>query len=270
MNELFVQTTHDKVAHDFIEFAKCNRYGLEITSFALPWILDGNWKTLLRSYRLALKDFDNEVSVHGVFMDMITVSRDDKILYVVRERILNDIHIAEQLGAKIVTFCSCFNPSIAMSAPGYVEGYKQKQIKFWAQILDSIANSQITLVFENLWYPKPELVKDIVEGVNHEKFRTLLDTGHVNIYSKVPIERWVETLADCLAYVHLNDNHQDSDSNLAPGDGNINWNKFFDALKIHGLKPPICLEVEAYGKRSKLENIKRAIEYLKKMKFYPF
>jgi len=43
-------------------------------------------------YKLALKNFDNEVSVHGVFMDMITVSRDDKILGVVRERILNIIN----------------------------------------------------------------------------------------------------------------------------------------------------------------------------------
>jgi sugar phosphate isomerase/epimerase len=249
---------------------KFNRYGLEITSFALPWILDGNWETLLKSYKLALKDFDNEISVHGVFMDMITVSRDDKILGIVRERIINDINIAEQLGAKIVTFCSCFNPSIAMSATGYVEGYKQRQIKFWTQILDSITNNQITLVFENLWDPKPELVKDIIDGVNNEKFKALLDTGHVNIYSQVPIERWVETLADHLAYVHLNDNNQDSDSNLAPGDGNINWNEFFNALGAYGLKPRICLEVEAYGNRSKLENIKRSIEYLKKMKFYPF
>ncbi|MGQ9552014.1 MAG: hypothetical protein ACUVUE_06260 [Candidatus Bathycorpusculaceae bacterium] len=45
MNELSVQTTHDKVAHDFIKFAKRDRCGLEITPFALPWILDGDWET---------------------------------------------------------------------------------------------------------------------------------------------------------------------------------------------------------------------------------
>ncbi len=68
MNELFVQTT-DEVAYDFIEFAKAGRYGIEITSFALPWILDGDWETLLRSYKQALKDFGNEVAIHGVFME---------------------------------------------------------------------------------------------------------------------------------------------------------------------------------------------------------
>jgi hypothetical protein len=48
------------------------------------------------------------------------------------------------------------------------------------------------------------------------------------------------------------------------------WDKFFDALRKCGLKPRICLEVEAYEDRSKLENTKRPIEFLKKSKFYPF
>jgi len=110
----------------------------------------------------------------------------------------------------------------------------------------------------------------VIEGVNSENFKALLDTGHVNVFSRVPIERWIETLAEHLSYIHLNDNHGDFDSNLAPGEGNIKWSKFFDALKRYGLKPNICLEIEAYGNYSKLENTKRAIEYLKQMKFYPF
>ncbi len=85
----------------------------------------------------------------------------------------------------------------------------------------------------------------------------------------MPIERWVEILADHLAYIHLN-NHGDFDSNLVPGEGSIDWDEFFEALKRYGLKPRMCLEVEAYGNRSKLENTKIAIEYLKNMRFYPF
>jgi sugar phosphate isomerase/epimerase len=123
------------------------------------------------------------------------------------------------------------------------------------------------LVFENLWDPQPEIVKDVIEGVNSENFKALLDTGHVNIFSKAPIEKWIETLRDHLAYVHLSDNNGESDDNLAPGEGNIRWERFFDALKSYGLKPRICLEVEAYNNRSKLENTKRAIEYLKEMRF---
>lgn len=269
MNELFVQTT-DEVGYDFMEFAKANHYGIEITCFALPWILDGDWKTLLHSYNQALKDFGGEVAIHGVYMDMITSSRDSKIVRAARERILHNIDIAEQLRAKMVAFCSCFNPCIATGSPGYMDGYKQRQIKFWTEILQLIANSNLTLVFENLWEPKPELVRDVLDGVNSENFKALLDTGHANIFSKVPIKQWVEALADHLSYIHLNDNNGDFDSNLAPGEGNITWDRFFDALKSYGLKPRICLEVEAYGNRSKLENTKRAIEYLKEMKFYPF
>jgi sugar phosphate isomerase/epimerase len=268
MNELFVQTT-DEVAHDFIEFAKVNRYGIELTSFAFPSVLDGDWKSVLRSYKLALKDFRNEVSIHGVFMDMITASRDDKIVCVSMERILQNIRIAEQIGAKIVTFCSCFNPCTATSSPEYTKGYTQRQIKFWTKIAE-LAEGNLLLVFENLWEPQPELVRDVLDGVNSENFKALLDTGHANIFSKVPIERWIHVLAEHLSYIHLNDNYGDFDSNLAPGEGNIRWDTFFDTIKDYGLKPRICLEVEAYKNYSKLENTKRAMEYLKQMKFYPF
>lgn len=269
MNELFVQTA-EEVAYDFVEFAEANHYGIEITCFALPWILDGDWSTFFHSYKLALKNFGNEVAIHGVFMDMVTASRDAKIVSVARERILQNIKIAKQLEAEIVTFCSCFNPCIASSSSGYLDGYKQRQIRFWSEILDSIVDGAPTLVFENLWEPQPELVRDVLDGVNSKNFKALLDTGHANIYSKVPIERWIEVLADQLSYIHLNDNHGDFDNNLVPGEGNIEWDRFFDALKCSGLKPRICLEVETYGNRSKLENTKRAIAYLKKMKFYPF
>ncbi len=267
MNDLFVQTT-DEVACDFIEFAEDNHYGIEITSFAFPWILDGDWKTLFQSYKLALRDFGNEVAIHGVFMDMLTASRDAKRVSVARERILQNIEIAKQLEAEIVTFCSCFNPCIKFQ--GYVGGYTQRQIRFWSEILESVGDSSLILVFENLWEPQPELIRDVLDDINSKNFKALLDTGHVNIFSKVPIERWVEVLANHLSYIHLNDNHGDLDNNLLPGEGNIKWDGFFDALKCYGLKPRICLEVEAYGNRSKLENTRRTIEYLKEMRFHPF
>jgi sugar phosphate isomerase/epimerase len=270
MNRLFVQATYEEIAYDFIEFARDNHDGIELTSFAFPWTLDGDLNTIVRSYRTALKDFENEVSIHGVFMDVITASIDAKIVSAARERVLQNIEIARNLEAKIVIFCSCFNPCIATSSPSYADGYRRRQIKFWSEISHSIADSDLILVFENVWEPQPEIVKSVLDGIDSENFKANLDTGHVNIYSKVPIERWVEVLGDHLSYVHLNDNCGDSDSNLAPGDGNIRWDRFFDALKQYGLKPRICLEVEAYKNSSKLENTKRAIKYLKENKFYPF
>jgi len=270
MKRLFVQATSEEIAYDFIDFAKNNHYGIELTCFAFPWTLDGDLKTVVQSYRTALKGFKNGVSIHGVFMDMITASNDARIVTVARERILQNIEIARQLEAKIVTFNSCFNPCIATSSPTYADGYRRRQIKFWSEIADSLADSDLTLVFENVWEPQPETVESVLEGVDSENFKANLDTGHVNIFSKVPIERWVEVLGDHLSYVHLNDNCADSDSNLVPGEGNVRWNKFFDALKQYGLKPRICLEVEAYEDRSKLENTRKAIEYLKENKFHPF
>jgi hypothetical protein len=123
MYTLFIQSSDDEASLDFVGFAGANGYGIEITCFALPWMLDDNLAFLLRFWKGALKNFENEVAVHGVFMDMITASRDAKIVGVTKERILQNIKIAEQLKAKIVIFSSCFNPCIATSSPSYIEGY---------------------------------------------------------------------------------------------------------------------------------------------------
>jgi sugar phosphate isomerase/epimerase len=149
-------------------------------------------------------------------MDMVTSSRDARVVSVAKERILHNIEIATQLKAKIVTFCSCFNPCIAAGSPGYVDGYKRRQIKFWSEILDSAAEKNLTLVYENLWEPKPELLRDVIDGINSENFKALLDTGHANIFSKTPIERWVEVLADRLVYIHLNETMETSTITLCP------------------------------------------------------
>lgn len=151
MNKLFVQATCEGIAYDFIDFARDNHHGIELTSFASPSTLDGDLKTIIQSYRTALKDFENEVSIHGVFMDMITASRDTKIVSVARERVLLNVEIAKQLKAEIVTFCSCFNPCIATSTPSYTDGYAKRQVEFWSEISHLIADSKFTMVFENLW-----------------------------------------------------------------------------------------------------------------------
>ena len=125
----------------------------------------------------------------------------------------------------------------------------------------------------NHWLLNPHLSRYAVTDSTwaaSENFKALLDARHANIYSRIPIERWIEVPADHLWYVHPNDNCGDLDNNLALGEGNIKWDKFFDALKQYGLKPRICLKVEASQNRSELENTKIDIEYLRKNKFCPF
>jgi hypothetical protein len=138
MNKLFVQAPCEKIACDFIDFARDNHHGIGLTSFAFPSTLNGDLKTTVRSYITALKGFENEVSIHGVFMDIITASIDTKMVSVARERVLLDVEIAKQLRAKIVTFCSCFNPCIARSTPSYTNGYTERQVEFWSEMSHSM------------------------------------------------------------------------------------------------------------------------------------
>lgn len=269
MAEIFIQVPPEGVPRDLIEFAAAQGHGVEITAFALPWILDSNWHSLVRLYKEALKGFPEEIAVHGVFLDMITSSRDERIAAVCRERLRQNLEIASELGASILTVCSCFNPLIATSAPSYFEGYVARQADFWQPFAEQAKERDLLLVYENLWEPTPEPVRAVLDHVRSLHFRALLDTGHVNLFSKALLGDWVKALNEQLSYVHLNDNRGDADSELVPGKGTIDWKGFFEALGKYGLHPRLCLEVLGSGE-APLHLHRRALEHLRANRFYPY
>ena len=109
-----------------------------------------------------------------------------------------------------------------------------------------------------------ELFRILLDEVNSPRLKICLDTGHANIYSKIPIKDWIGCLGKDIPYMHVDDNLGDIDNHLAAGDGNINWTEFSESIKEADIYPQIVFEGVT------LENTMKSIDYFRKEGIYPF
>jgi sugar phosphate isomerase/epimerase len=258
MSKLFIQPDSSNF-DDFLEYARENDYNLEIASFAFAKTLDSNWKEILVDYQKKLRDFKGIISIHGAFQDLILHSRDNKISETTKSRYIQNLEIAKAMNAKYIVFHGNFNPLITHES--YILNWIEQNARFWR---DAISKYDITILIENVWEPSPEIFRKLLDEVNSPLLKICFDTGHKNIFSKVPAGQWFESLANEIDYIHVNDNNGDTDNELVPGDGNINWKEFSDNIKKYNMTPDIVFEVGT------LEKTKQSIKYFKESKIYPF
>jgi sugar phosphate isomerase/epimerase len=258
MSKIFIQPDSSNF-NEFLYYAKENNCNLEIASFAFANILDSNWQELLQDYKQKLEGFKGVISIHGAFQDLIYHSRDNRISEVAKERYFQNLEIAKALNAKYIVFHGNFNPLIKHES--YEMNWIEQNAVLWNEAIEKY---DITILIENVWEQSPEMFRRLLDKVNSTKLKICFDTGHANVFSKVLIEEWFAVLGDNLVYIHINDNKSDTDSELVPGDGNINWNGFSGLIKKYNIKPEIVFEVGS------LEKSIRAIEYFRQNKIYPF
>ena len=118
--------------------------------------------------------------------------------------------------------------------------------QFWIDLLPLIQAANTTVVLENMWDPCPDYLADLLDAVKSPLLQACIDTGHTNLFSRVPLKGWVERLGKHLRYVHLTDNHGGWDEHLAIGDGSIDFEPFFRALISHDLHPIFVPEMPTY------------------------
>jgi sugar phosphate isomerase/epimerase len=222
-------------------------------------VLDANWREILEDHQRKLEDFDGSISLHGAFMDLTIQSSDKKIREITTERITQNLEIAEALNAQYIVFHGKFNPLIKNEY--FRQHWLERNAEFWSEILGRFS---VTVLLENLWEPTPEIFRDLLERVGSERLKICFDIAHVHIFSEVPLEEWIDALQDEFVYVHVSDNKGDSDSELAPGEGNIDWGGFSDLVERKGISPAIVFEVRT------LEKTRQSVQYFRERNIYPF
>ncbi len=257
MSKIFIQPDSSNF-DNFLEYAKENDYNLEIASFAFANVLDSNWREILADYQKKLRDFIGIISIHGAFQDLILHSRDNKIGEIAKSRYNQNLEIAKTLNAKYIVFHGNFNPLI--NHESYVQNWIEQNARFWR---DVISKYDITILIENVWEPSPEIFRKLLDEVNSPLLKICFDTGHANIFSRIPVERWFDSIGNDIIYIHVNDNKGEIDNELVPGDGNINWREFSDNLKKYRMSPNIVFEVGT------LEKTKQSVKYFKENNIYP-
>jgi sugar phosphate isomerase/epimerase len=222
--------------------ALARRRGLnvEVQAFAFPG--SGGLGSEVENYCRLLADFPGKVTMHGAYYDLNPLSVDPKLAELSHERYRQSIALAKKLKAHAVVFHSTFSPLI--KSAGYLEGWIKQNADFWPDYARQAETAGQTLLFENLYEERPEILVKLMERIGSKSMKVCLDVGHVNLYSRVPVTAWVDALGPHLAALHVNDNNGQTDEHMPPGEGTVDYAGLF--ARLHAMKDPpmLALEVE--------------------------
>lgn len=95
-------------------------------------------------------------------------------------------------------------------------------------------------VFESV--PNTDSILRLFDWVNSENFGAVLDCGHLHAQKEI-IPLSVEKLGKKIFFVHASDNDGRDNKHLGVGRGNIDWEGTLRALKKHGFKGYMAIDI---------------------------
>jgi sugar phosphate isomerase/epimerase len=204
-----------------------------------------------------LSQHEIDVSLHGPYMDLSPGGLDGKVRNVSLDRIEKTIELAALFRPKTVVFHPSFDQ---WRFGGYHDLWLKNSLAAWKPIARRAEEIGTIVAIENVFEEEPQTLRDLIEGVNSPNFRFCFDTGHYFVFSKVPMNRWFELLGDCIAEVHLHDNHGTRDDHLPLGDGKMDFDEFFNLLGR--ISPQPILTVEPHDEAHLWSSIRAVEKYL--------
>ena len=128
------------------------------------------------------------------------------------------------------------------------------------ELTDYAEKRDVTLLLEPLSHLETTAVETLdetvatLDAIDSPNLQAMLDTGHINITAtklgrdptKYLIEH-VNKLNGRIAHVHIDDNFGDVDAHLVPGEGNINFKPFLNALEQNGYSGYLSIELAVFG-----------------------
>jgi len=189
-------------------------------------------------------------TIHAPFWDLSLGSTDAEIRRLSVKRIVTAINIAKSIGAQNVVFHSGFNSTSAY-ARGKGEWIKNL-VDSVGQIIEYSKSFSVPVSMENVYDADPEVFLALKESFSKGQLRFCFDTGHFNVFSKVPIEEWIGALSPFINEVHVHGNSGRDDEHLSLDCGNFDFEKFFRLLVDAKAAPIVTIEnkVDDYLVRS--------------------
>lgn len=134
-------------------------------------------------------------------------------------------------GAPYVSLC----PGMTLHGQPLDDGWAQLR-KSIQELLDYSEGKDLKLLIEPAHEYESTLIRTVDEGlrmlseIGSKRLGILLDTGHANLNGESLVTA-VHKLADVPLHIHIDDNHGTSDAHLIPGEGEIDFQAFAEALE---------------------------------------
>lgn len=248
MNKPHIHVPYQKIG-EYQNLIKTNRLDLEIyfQSFSLDIIKQEDIDDLKGGL-----DFNPSLSIHAPFMDLSPGAVDSKVRAATIERFSHVLDIAEILKPKTVVFHSGYEKwRYAHRADIWLE----KSLLTWIPLIERASGIGSRIVIENIFEDEPSSLQALMKEIGCNNFGICFDAGHFNIFSKVPLSDWLDSLKSFIFELHLHDNDGTFDSHLPIGEGTFDFDALFSILRG---KDCLCT-IEAHTP----ENVLKSMEALR-------
>ena len=217
--QLFLSTIDENAG------ALARKYGLgiEIAQFCTAINMDHHREETDASVRKQLEGISQRL-LHGPFNELFPCAIDPKARELAAYRYSQALALTQEYGAKKLILHGGYHPRLY-----YPCWYVEQSVLFWKEFLEKHpGNYEICL--ENVLEEEPEMLLSIVSQVSDPRLRLCLDVGHVNAYSPVPGEAWIERWGTLLSHAHLHNNRGSADTHSALWDGTLDIKALINAL----------------------------------------
>lgn len=182
-------------------------------------------------------------TIHAPFMDLNPGSLERMLRDATRHRFHQVMDAAEILRPEVMVF----HPGFDRWRYGEtVRQWLDLSVGIWQGVLERARGIGTVIAVENIFEEEPSTLKALLEEVGDPLFRHCFDVGHWNLFHKVGMEPWFESLGGYVAEVHIHDNHGTKDDHAPPGEGGIDFGLFFELMARYA--PDAAYTIEAHNK----------------------
>jgi sugar phosphate isomerase/epimerase len=189
-------------------------------------------RALLDSARLGRR-------VHGPISEMALGAFDPRIREVSVGRYRQSIAFAEALGARALVAHTGFD---ILNKRDLADRYFALFVPSLRLVARMAAEKGIRILVENTFEPSPKHILDAVDAAGEENVGLLFDIAHHHLYGRTPLDEWLACWGRRIEEVHLTDTRGDWDFHLAPGAGEIDFDRFFALRRELGIRPVFTFE----------------------------
>lgn len=201
-------------------------------------------------------DYNPKLTIHSPFMDLSPAAVDPKIREVTLRRYSSVLDFASVLEPRAVVFHSGY---YRWNYDNEIDKWLKGSLKTW-RFLDKRAKDMgVKIAIENIFEDEPDNLRILAEEMDSENFGLCVDVGHINLFSRIPLQEWLQVVRPFIKEVHLHDNDGSGDDHLAIGDGNVDFDTVFkmtDELNC-------VYTIEAHTVENARKSLERIEKYIK-------
>ena len=239
------------IASDAPLFAREYGLGLEIAEYSTAWNMDRRFEVTDPRVKESLKGISRSI-LHAPVNELFPCAVDEKARELAACRYRQAIDLAEGYGSHKIVIHGGYTPWFYHPA-----WYVSQSIAFWKDFLKE--NPDVNIVLENVLETTPDLIVDILEGVNDSRLRMCFDVGHINAYSYIPILDWLETCAPWIGHIHINNNDGREDQHSGLHEGSVPMKEVL--RRINSLCPEATVTLE-------MTEVKPSLDWLQKERIW--